>query len=318
MAVAAVGEGDETLDSLKDTLRGEQRAHTQAFRKFVLEDETLSPILIAERCRAVGGGQGKLNGLQFQGSMRIEVTTKTGAQTDALPTEWNAMPIEAVQQGQEATVRLKIVEVSGTPLLEEDVWRGYRVAELKGKLDTACGDWALEETLYLGPEKQDDDNTLDDVPDNAVLCLVTSRRTVVTWNSSLDVKRRSASLENFEPKSIVEYPLVRAIMGKACCKGSSSSWTEAEVSESLVFEPHVEATEALAAVPNFAGKDYWVLQFTDGSALGSVRGSDNGPLYSAIENEERRLKNLGLELAEEESGHGPDKGWRVGPPLQPY
>jgi len=299
------------VETVKDTLRKEQRLHASTLND-LLSDGTLAPFLVSERCRLVGGGEeaSVTLGLEFQGPMRIQVELKADADASALPSEWNCLPVEVLDPAK-SMAHLQIMDISGSVLLEDDVWRGCKVKEVKERLDSPEGDFALEESLFCGRDKLNDADTLDDLSDRAVLCLVASRRTSVSWTSPADgLKLGTASLDGFEPSTVVGLPMVRCLMGKGCFKGSL--WMESADAEPISFDPPVEATKALAAVPQFADKDGWSFNFKDGSSLRFYKGMMESPVYSGNDGEERRLKNLGLEYTEasqEETGIA--GGWQV-------
>eukprot|EP00930_Biecheleria_cincta_P001699 TRINITY_DN102812_c0_g1_i1.p1 TRINITY_DN102812_c0_g1~~TRINITY_DN102812_c0_g1_i1.p1 ORF type:complete len:222 (+),score=50.65 TRINITY_DN102812_c0_g1_i1:54-719(+) len=210
----------------------------------------------------------------------------------------------------EETVRLMVVDVMGSLLLEDTVLRTCKVLELCKRVAAAAaeGDWAVDEALHLGSERLDEMATLQNIPDGTTLCLVRSRRTKVAWSSSVEgVERQSVLLEGFEPSSVVKPPLVQVISGKGC-HGGESELPEG-VKETVTFEPAVEATEALAATPHFSGQQGWTLKFADGSSLQYRPDFGAGPLYTQIEGEERRIKTLGLEFVDEAEKNR--IGWQV-------
>lgn len=303
------GEGAEEL---RHTLLEAQLSKADAVAQF-LENGELAAMLLPDRCRVVGGSEKQEHdtlGPQFRGPLRIQVTLKEGSEAGGLPKEWMQLPIETVPAAA-SMMRLKIVEITGGIIFDDDVWPGTKVSYLKDRLSATDGDWALEENLFFGSTKLNDEDTLDDVPDGTTLCLITSRRTTVSWLES-GLKRREASLENFEPLSVVKDPMVRTIMGKACVKGNLTDRMGGN--DPIDFGRPIEATEALAAAPHFAEKEGWQFLFTDGTSLSfSKAHSTLGPLYTPLESEERRVKTLGLVFVEENSDAGSVRGWHVPP-----
>jgi hypothetical protein len=217
-------------------------------------------------------------------------------------------------------VHLQIMDTSGSLIFEDEVLRQSKVAELIGRLSSPEGDWSLEETLFLGKDKLNDADTLNSIPDGAKLFFVTSRRTTVSWtttegssaeNSCCERCHHTVDLQDFKADAVVGLPMQRCIMGKACQTGSLQVGPDA--TEVLAFDRPTEATEALAAVPHFEDREGWSFTFLDGSRLGYNRRYSIGPLYTALDGEERRLRNLGLEHVEEDGDYGHMSGWRVPP-----
>jgi hypothetical protein len=213
------------------------------------------------------------------------------------------------------TVSLQIIDTSGSLIFEDVVQRQCKVVDLIQRLSSPEGDWSLEEKLFCGKDQLKNADTLSSVPDGAKLCFVTSRWTAVSWTTSSASKEcgriESAQLQGFKADDVVGLPMQRCIMGKACQKGSLQ--VEPGVEESITFDRPTEATEALAAVPCFEEKEGWSFAFLDGSHLGYNKRYTLGPVYTALDGEEKRLRNLGLEFVEEDGMYGRISGWRVPP-----
>eukprot|EP00931_Biecheleriopsis_adriatica_P077141 TRINITY_DN50760_c0_g1_i1.p1 TRINITY_DN50760_c0_g1~~TRINITY_DN50760_c0_g1_i1.p1 ORF type:complete len:215 (+),score=49.16 TRINITY_DN50760_c0_g1_i1:172-816(+) len=205
-------------------------------------------------------------------------------------------------------MRLVVVDVTGTTLFDDDVSCENKVVDVRKRCGNLTG-WAMDEALYMGSKRLEDSAALDSIPEGATLCLVSQSRSEVFWTSSVDGSRETAKLQDFEPTSVVKPPLVKVISGKGCGEGASQ--LHAQLEEVATFEPPVEATEALAATPFFRGKESWTLKFMDGSSLFYRPEFEAGPLYTAIEGEERRITTLGLEYIEEDGENGRRKGWQV-------